>query len=1156
MSHRSQPSRVAFPVRSHRVRGLTAAALFAVAGLPGAASAAIFTFTGTCNNNWYGECITTPCGGGGWNTFNNWGQAGCAGGLATPGGADVAELGAASVTLNGDASVNGLTMDAAGVFTWSAGTLSIATPHSNVGTWVIPGNHKTLQLTTLLNDNTIILNGSFVLALDNSAIFNNGSFIVQGDKQLTVTAAGGAFLNSGDVVKTASGTADWYWPMTNEGDVDVQSGTMNYQTTAVTSHPATTTWTVGAAGVVRMNGSSMAGLFSGVNSGSFRLETGTTILSDTTFDISGNGLNWLSGNLGIAAGQTLVNIGRMEVPGNHKAQTGAFRNEGDVFMHGSFQWTLDNATVVNNDLMQILGDKQLYLGGGGGQFTNNAVMRKTDGGTGDVRWPVQNNGQMDVQSGTLLFQSTSVVSAPGSQWLTAAAGITRFASSSVSGVFSGANAGVFSIEGGVSIAANTTFDMSGNGVNWISGDMVFGPGVTVTNTGRMDIPGNHKGLVGGTFVNQNDLYMHGSFQVILSDSSVVNNDLLNIIGDKQLYVATGETGQFTNNATVLKDGGGTADFRWPMQNNALVDVQNGSLVMQSVPVVSGPASEWVNAVNGATRFVGCSLAGLFECDNLGTYQLETLTSIPVDTTFNVTSNGLSWANGNLVVAGGATLTNAGVLTVPGNHKSLTGAMVNDGTIASFGSFQFNLDSGTLESNGLFQISGDKQFYAVGAGNLFTSNGEVLKSGGGTADFRWPAVVNGDVNVLDGTLFMIDNSVTSDVGALWTTAAAGASRFSNCAFAGHFEGPSTGSFQIEAGATFPENTTFAIGGNGLNWANGNMSVASGKVLTNTGVMSVPGGHKALSGAMRNTGTIAAFGSFQMDLSTATLVNDGTLVASGDKQFYEGGGPNLFTNNGVLRKTDGGTGDFRWTTQNNGVVSIESGTLLLQNIFSQGFQGITRLAGGALTVYGPDQSFNGGFLEGSGTITGPVFNTGASVRPGGFSQTGALAVQGTYSQSNEGTYSVEIGGLTPGTQFDVLSTGGTATLAGTIAVRFINGFQPMAGDTFTVLTTPANGRQGLFNTIVVLDPLDGLVVAVDYTPQSVVVRVVQCTPCLPCDGDINCDGNLDGFDVQTMELAVGGDLADFCQADPDFNNDGNIDGFDVQAVELVVGGGFCP
>ncbi len=62
--------------------------------------------------------------------------------------------------------------------------------------------------------------------------------------------------------------------------------------------------------------------------------------------------------------------------------------------------------------------------------------------------------------------------------------------------------------------------------------------------------------------------------------------------------------------------------------------------------------------------------------------------------------------------------------------------------------------------------------------------------------------------------------------------------------------------------------------------------------------------------------------------------------------------------------------------------------------------------------------------------------------------------------------------------------------------------------------------------------------------------------PCDGDVNCDFALDGFDVEVQEKAVGGDVSDYCQADPDFNHDFALDGFDVEAVELVVGGGPCP
>ncbi|GJQ30152.1 MAG: hypothetical protein HBSAPP03_20360 [Phycisphaerae bacterium] len=56
------------------------------------------------------------------------------------------------------------------------------------------------------------------------------------------------------------------------------------------------------------------------------------------------------------------------------------------------------------------------------------------------------------------------------------------------------------------------------------------------------------------------------------------------------------------------------------------------------------------------------------------------------------------------------------------------------------------------------------------------------------------------------------------------------------------------------------------------------------------------------------------------------------------------------------------------------------------------------------------------------------------------------------------------------------------------------------------------------------------------------------------DVNCDGALNGVDVEIQELAVGGLMADYCNADADFNQDGAVNGLDVEAVELAVGGGW--
>ncbi|GJQ30135.1 MAG: hypothetical protein HBSAPP03_20190 [Phycisphaerae bacterium] len=72
----------------------------------------------------------------------------------------------------------------------------------------------------------------------------------------------------------------------------------------------------------------------------------------------------------------------------------------------------------------------------------------------------------------------------------------------------------------------------------------------------------------------------------------------------------------------------------------------------------------------------------------------------------------------------------------------------------------------------------------------------------------------------------------------------------------------------------------------------------------------------------------------------------------------------------------------------------------------------------------------------------------------------------------------------------------------------------------------------------------------------ISMVLTAPLPPCDPDVNCDGSANGVDVEIQELAVGGELTDYCQPDADFNRDGAVNGTDVEAVELVVGGAPCP
>ncbi|CAG0953866.1 hypothetical protein PHYC_00350 [Phycisphaerales bacterium] len=60
---------------------------------------------------------------------------------------------------------------------------------------------------------------------------------------------------------------------------------------------------------------------------------------------------------------------------------------------------------------------------------------------------------------------------------------------------------------------------------------------------------------------------------------------------------------------------------------------------------------------------------------------------------------------------------------------------------------------------------------------------------------------------------------------------------------------------------------------------------------------------------------------------------------------------------------------------------------------------------------------------------------------------------------------------------------------------------------------------------------------------------------CDPDANCDGSINGFDIEATEQAINGDFTNFCQASADINGDGAENGFDVETQEQRVNGAPC-
>ena len=103
--------------------------------------------------------------------------------------------------------------------------------------------------------------------------------------------------------------------------------------------------------------------------------------------------------------------------------------------------------------------------------------------------------------------------------------------------------------------------------------------------------------------------------------------------------------------------------------------------------------------------------------------------------------------------------------------------------------------------------------------------------------------------------------------------------------------------------------------------------------------------------------------------------------------------------------------------------------------------------------------GGVLKGTGTVGSAVNNTGGTVEPG--ASPGTLNVNGSFTQSGNGTLVTDIAGTTAGVEYDRLAVSGQATLGGTLEIVTDDNFDPVDAQMFQVVT--ANPVTGTFGTV---------------------------------------------------------------------------------------------
>jgi len=168
---------------------------------------------------------------------------------------------------------------------------------------------------------------------------------------------------------------------------------------------------------------------------------------------------------------------------------------------------------------------------------------------------------------------------------------------------------------------------------------------------------------------------------------------------------------------------------------------------------------------------------------------------------------------------------------------------------------------------------------------------------------------------------------------------------------------------------------------------------------------------------------------------------------------------------------------------------------------------------------------GRLEGSGNINAASTHITGAVAPSRFSfATAKLVFSGDFTQLAGSTLEIQLGGLVPETEFDVIQLAGTALLnGGLLHVSLVDLgaglFAPSLGDEFAILTTgtfdPTDGQY---------DPADislpalagGLGWDVVYSGAELTLRVVSEAPLA---GDYNNDGMVDAIDYAVWRENLG-------------------------------------
>lgn len=919
----------------------------------------------------------------------------------------------------------------------------------------------------------------------NNTTINNGTIelsSVGAGYASTLTVASGQLTNTGtlEVQTGAGGIRTFNGWLRNNGQVTIgHPTTMNtgpiQQQSGVVHVTGTNLLTLGNGTDFQHEGGSLTidgdflqsgatfSMSGGNVHGTARLRNGTLSISDPsagTFKMEGT--NTLLGDLSV--GQLVRVIGDGSVGNGLLNITNAHTNNGRFELSSVGGGFASNITMGAGSVFTNQGIVDILVGSAGLRTLNGEFINDT-GGNVSVQQPAAFN------VGPITNRSS---------WTVSPSALLTFGTNTD---FTQSN-GVFDVQGDLThTGGSNQFDggsMTGT-PNFIAGSIGFGPGFTTPFTPR----------VFGNSTLTSDIPAATSMDLLASAS--FGNTVLTSAADRTINGVLSMSSEGAGFASIF-DGTG-----FTLTNQGTLETLVGS--------------------SGLRTFKG-------SLENLGNVNLQQPTTFSAGTVRN--SN--SWS-----IAPGATMT----MQTGQTFEQVAGSFDTGGGFTHTSGTDI-FTSGTLLGEPRLIHSA----LSIDPSN-FTGPATLLLEGNGTLNSSVPAATQltlsatgsvGNQNLTaTGDTTLAGTTIMNSVGAGFATALTAAPGFTIT---------NSGTLRTEPGAGGLKNLNGNLTNTGAMELNTNTNFNSG-TLTNDGNLGIASGQTLQiaaaapfiqqSGSIANLGTFSHLGGTNLFVSGKTkgtltlksstttfdpaftqpvnllLQSTTTFVGStvpGQDLIAEANGSvgntvvtmNAgFQNGGDLHLTSVGAGFASILTVNGGAFQ-NSG--LLESLAGAG--GIRTVNGqldnsGVVSVVGNTTGFAngtftnmaGGAVRGDGTlnlVSGGTLQNDGAIRPGN-EGIGTLSITGNLTQGTDGFLVAELGGLLPDTEHDVLSISGTANLDGEVRVRSANGFVPVFGNQFVILT--AGSINGTFRKARLVGselPL-GLKFDLVYTATTVTAQVVN-------------------------------------------------------------------